>query len=94
MAFHVQGLERHEQPNPYGYDEAAKAQKQRWLKELADLYPDVNALWREWVYDLCVNTPPDELEAMKRRVKARSHWTVPPSYLVLWKLPQMVSRVV
>ena len=70
MAFHVQGLERHEQPNPYGYDEAAKAQKQRWLKELADLYPDVNALWREWVYDLCVNTPPDELEAMKRRIKA------------------------
>ena len=67
MTFHVQGLERHEQPNPYGYDEAAKAQKQRWLKEL---YPDVNALWREWVYDLCVNTPPDELEAMKRRVEA------------------------
>ena len=66
----VQGLERHEQPNPYGYDEAATAQKQRWLKELADLYPDVNALWREWLYDLCVNTPPHELEAMKRRVEA------------------------
>ena len=40
----------------------------RSLKELAQLYPDVNPLWREWVYDVCVNTPPDQLEAMKRRI--------------------------
>ena len=32
------------------------------------MYPNVNALWREWVYDVCVNTPPEELEAMKQRV--------------------------
>ena len=32
------------------------------------MYPNVNALWREWVYDVCVNTPPQELEAMKTRI--------------------------
>ena len=49
-------------------DEVALAEKTRALKELAQLYPDVNPLWREWVYDVCVNTPPDQLEAMKRRI--------------------------
>ena len=44
------------------------AEKTRALKELAQLYPDVNPLWREWVYDVCVNTPPDQLETMKRRI--------------------------
>lgn len=68
MTFHVDGLPRYETPNPYGYDEAALAEKTRVLKELALLYPDVNPLWREWVYDVCTNTPSDELEEMKRRV--------------------------
>ena len=68
MAFHVDGVPHYETPNPYGYDEAALAKKTRALKELAQLYPDVNPLWREWVYDVCVNTPPDQLEAMKRRI--------------------------
>jgi hypothetical protein len=42
--------------------------KTRVLKELAQLYPDVNPLWREWVYDVCANTPTDQLEEMKRRI--------------------------
>ena len=46
------------------------ATRKRMLKEMEALYPDVEPLWREWVYDLCVNTPPHELEAMKRRVEA------------------------
>ena len=68
MAFHVDGVPHYETPNPYGYDETALAKKTCTLKELAQLYPDVNPLWREWVYDVCVNTPPDQLEAMKRRI--------------------------
>ena len=68
MAFHIKGVPHYETPNPYGYDEVALAEKTRALKELAQLYPDVNPLWREWVYDVCVNTPPDQLEAMKRRI--------------------------
>ena len=43
-------------------------QKTRVLKELAQLYPDVNPLWREWVYDVCANTPLDQLEDMKQRI--------------------------
>jgi len=70
MAFHVDGVPQYETPNPYGYDETALAEKTRTLKELAQLYPDVNPLWR--VYDVCVNTPPDQLEAMKRRIAVRS----------------------
>ena len=68
MAFHVDGLERYEATNYFNYTETQQAEKQRWLKELSELYPDVSPLWREWVYDLCVNTPADELEEMKARI--------------------------
>ena len=68
MTFHVEDVPRYETPNSYGYNEAALVEKTRVLKELAQLYPDVNPLWREWVYDVCVNTPSDQLEDMKRRV--------------------------
>ena len=68
MAYHVEGVPRHEAPNPFKYDEDALAQKAHWLRELAKMYPNVNALWREWVYDLCVNTPPQELEVIKARI--------------------------
>ena len=52
MTFHVEDVPRYETPNPYGYNEAALVEKTRVLKELAQLYPDVNPLWREWVYDV------------------------------------------
>ena len=68
MAFHVDGVPRYQAPNPYGYDATALAEKSRALKELAQLFPDVNPLWREWVYDVCANTPPDQLDEMKRRI--------------------------
>ena len=55
MTFHVEDVPRYETPNPYGYNEAALVEKTRVLKELAQLYPDVNPLWREWVYDVCAN---------------------------------------
>ena len=68
MTFHVEDVSRYETPNLYGYNEAALVEKTRVLKELAQLYPDVNPLWREWVYDVCANTPLDQLEEMKQRV--------------------------
>ena len=70
VAFHIKGVPHYETPNPYGCDEAALAEKTRALKELAQLYPDVNPLWREWVYDVCVNTPPDQLEASEATWRA------------------------
>ena len=68
MTYHVEGVPRHDAPNPFKYDEDALAQKAHWLRELAHMYPHVNALWREWVYDLCLNTPQQELDAMKARI--------------------------
>ena len=44
MAFHIKDVPHYETPNPYGYDEVALAEKTRALKELAQLYPDVNPL--------------------------------------------------
>ena len=69
MAFHVEGLERKTADNPYGYTEDQMATRKRMLKEMEALYPDVEPLWREWVYDLCVNTPTEELEEMKERIR-------------------------
>jgi hypothetical protein len=47
MTFHVDGLERYEATNYFNYTETQQAEKQRWLKELSELYPDVSPLWRE-----------------------------------------------
>ena len=69
MTFHVEGLERKTADNPYGYTEDQMATRKRMLKEMEALYPDVEPLWREWVYDLCVNTPIQELEEMKERIR-------------------------
>jgi hypothetical protein len=69
MTFHVEGLERKQADNPYGYTEEQQADKKRVLREMEDLYPDVAPLWRDWVYDLCVNTPADELAEMKERIR-------------------------
>ena len=70
MTFHVDGLDRHTPSNPYLYSEEQLFEKKRALDELSRLYPDVNPTWREWIYDLCKNTPEDELEAMKARIDA------------------------
>ena len=69
MTFHVEGLERKTADNPYGYTEDQWATRKRMLKEMEALYPDVEPLWREWVYDLCVKTPTEELEEMKERIR-------------------------
>ena len=69
MTFHVEGLERKTADNPYGYTEDQWATRKRMLKEMEALYPDVEPLWCEWVYDLCVNTPTEELEEMKERIR-------------------------
>lgn len=70
MTYHVEGLPRHQLPNHFGYSEMQLAQKKQWLLELGKLYPDVNPLWREWVYYLCANTSEEELEIIKARIDA------------------------
>ena len=48
----------------YKYTEAQKADKDHYLKQLARDWPNVNPLWREWVYDFCANTPQEELDRL------------------------------
>ena len=69
MTFHVEGLERKTADNPYMYTEDQLATRKRMLKEMEALYPDVEPLWREWVYDLCANTPTVEMEEIKDRIR-------------------------
>ena len=40
MAYHVEGVPRHEAPNPFKYDDDALAQKAHWLRELAHMLLD------------------------------------------------------
>ncbi len=51
------------------YDDEGRILKKEWLKKLADVYPSVEPSWREWIFDLCYLTPPDELEKMKREIQ-------------------------
>ena len=64
----VEGMKRHVPINHFNYDEEQISEKKRALKRLAEEWPDVDRTWREWVYDMCVNTSPEEMEAMKKRV--------------------------
>lgn len=70
MPYHVDGVPRHQPSNPFDYTEAQFDEKKRQMKELVELYPEVNTMWIEWVYDLCANTPQDEIDAMKERIDA------------------------
>ena len=67
---HVEGAKRHVPENPYKYTEDQLNEKKSMLKRMAEEYPDVNPAWREWVYDLCVNTSESDLAAMRARIDA------------------------
>ena len=48
----------------YTYTPAEQADKEYHLKQLRRDWPDVNALWAEWVYDYCAKTPQEELDRL------------------------------
>jgi len=58
----VPGLERKDEANPFNYTDDEKADKRIALKNMKELWPEVNSAWAEWVYDLCKNTPEDKLK--------------------------------
>jgi len=60
----VPGLERKKEPNPFNYTEDQKTERKLALKTMKELWPTVNDLWMEWVYDLCKNTPEDKLKVI------------------------------
>lgn len=64
MALSVPGLPRAETPNPFKYTDDQLAERKLALKHMRELWPDVTPLHAEWVYDLCKNTPEDELKVI------------------------------
>lgn len=55
----------------YRYTPAQQAEKDYHMKQLARDWPDVNSLWREWVYDFVVNTPEVDLQKIMETVDER-----------------------
>ena len=52
----------------YSYTPEQQAEKAYYMKQLARDWPDVNSLWREWVYDFVVNTSEEELQKIMETV--------------------------
>lgn len=64
----VPGFERKVEENPFNYTDDQKDAKRLALIRMKELYPEVPDLYAEWVYDLCVNTPDDDLQQIMKRV--------------------------
>jgi hypothetical protein len=93
----VPGLERKEEPNPFNYTEDQKTEKKLALKTMKELWPDVNPMWAEWVYDMCKNTPDDKIKEIMHKVETEptKHFTVndPRSHLYEEAKQQNVESV-
>ncbi len=76
MSIAVPGFERKEAENPFDYTEDQIAERKLALKYMRDVWPDVNPLHAEWVYDLCKNTPADKMNEVMDKVV-----TVPSKYI-------------
>lgn len=69
MALAVPGLERKTPENPFKYSEDELTDRKIALKTMMELWPDVNPLHAEWVYDMCKNTPADQMDEIKKKVE-------------------------
>jgi|TARA_A100001015_G_scaffold315516_1_gene427521 hypothetical protein len=64
----VPGFERVKNENPFGYTEDQLGEKKLALKTMMELYPGVPYSHAEWVYDLCKNTPEEQLKQIMKKV--------------------------
>jgi hypothetical protein len=69
MFIDVSGIPRAKPENPYNYNEDQLAEKALVMDKLRIIYPRVDAYYASMVYDMCVNTKPEELEEIKKRVE-------------------------
>ena len=69
MYIDVSGIPRHKPENPYNYNEDQLAEKALVMHKLKIIYPSVDPYYASMVYDMCVNTKPEELEEIKKRVE-------------------------
>jgi len=64
----VNGLDRTKNVNNYNYTEDELLERKIALKLMKDLYPLSNEYYNEMIYDLCKNTPADEMEKIKKKI--------------------------
>jgi len=65
----VQGIPRHKAENHFNYTDDQLAEKKLVLEKLKTIYKDVPEYYAELVYDLCVNTEPEKIEAIKKKIE-------------------------
>ena len=63
------GLSRKEAENPFNYNDDEITQKRLALKTMKELWGDVPELYASWAYDLCKNTPEDELKDIMKKIE-------------------------
>jgi len=63
----VEGYERKAHENHFNYTDDQLMEKQLALKNMAELWPNVPAFYREMVYDMCKNCSPEEIEEIKKK---------------------------
>lgn len=71
----VDGVPRTEKSNPLGYTEDQQQEKELAIKTMRELYPNVPVMYCDWVYDLCKNTPQEEMDKIKEKIDS-----TPPKY--------------
>lgn len=76
MSIAVPGFSRKKADNHFAYTDTQLAERKLALKQMHELWPDVNPLHAEWVYDLCKNTPDAKLCEIMEKVD-----TVPSKHL-------------
>jgi len=69
MFIDVSGIPRYQAPNPYNYTDDQLADKALAMAKMKIIYPTVCEYYASMVYDMCVNTKPEELEEIKKRVE-------------------------
>jgi hypothetical protein len=65
----VSGIPRAKPENPHNYNEDQLAEKALVMAKLKIIYPNVDSYYAALCYDMCVNSKPEELEEIKKRVE-------------------------
>jgi hypothetical protein len=65
----IKGIPRHKAENHFNYTDDQLAEKTLALAKLKTIYPTVPEYYAELVYDLCVNTDPVKIEAIKKKIE-------------------------
>ena len=66
----IKGIPRHKVENHFNYTDDQLAEKTLALAKLKTIYPTVQPYYAELVYDLCMNTDAEKIEAIKKKIEA------------------------